>query len=358
MINYKECTALRGIAILGIMLHNYCHWLRMAVKENEFTFTAANNERLIDVMSNPDWNLPVHLLSYFGHYGVPLFFFLSGFGLVKKYEAPLLSPQLGGKPGAQESSPIWGRLLEAFLKLFRMMIIGYVLFLIVDFMTPGPHHYALLDVVAQLLMFNNLLPTPDKVIWPGPYWFFGMMMQLYIIYWLIIRGRHWAVVIALIMVCWLVQLPFLDDAMMLNRLRYNCISGMLPFGMGILIARHATIQLKKWHCWLLGVGCLALVVCGCLLSAHTWLWVPVAIVFAGIAFVKLMPERVLGWLVWTGGISAAIFVAHPALRKIFIPISHRGDIYAGLLIYVIATFVVAWLLNRIIHRPSPNPRHP
>ena len=86
VLSRKECTALRGLAILGIMLHNYCHWLRLAVKENEFTFTSANNERLLDVLGTPDWNLPVHLLSYFGHYGVPVFFFLSGYGLVKKYE--------------------------------------------------------------------------------------------------------------------------------------------------------------------------------------------------------------------------------------------------------------------------------
>jgi hypothetical protein len=164
MLSRKECTALRGLAILGIMLHNYCHWLRLAVKENEFTFTSANNERLLDVLGIPDWNLPVHLLSYFGHYGVPVFFFLSGYGLVQKYESSTLHP----------SPSTFIR--YNYLKLFRMMIVGYVLFLMVDFMTPGPHHYQLLDVVAQLLMFNNLLPTPDKVIWPGPFWFFGMMM--------------------------------------------------------------------------------------------------------------------------------------------------------------------------------------
>ena len=37
-------------------------------------------------MTQPDWNLPVHLLSFFGHYGVPVFLFLSAYGLVMKYE--------------------------------------------------------------------------------------------------------------------------------------------------------------------------------------------------------------------------------------------------------------------------------
>ena len=35
----SECAILRGIAILGIVLHNYCHWLGPVVKENEYTFT-------------------------------------------------------------------------------------------------------------------------------------------------------------------------------------------------------------------------------------------------------------------------------------------------------------------------------
>jgi uncharacterized membrane protein YcfT len=78
------------------------------------------------------------------------------------------------------------------------------------------------------------------------------------------------------------------------------------------------------------------------------------ILVAGIAFVKLMPQPVMSWLVWTGDISAAMFVAHPTLRKILIPISHRGDLYAGLLLYIVATFVVSWLFMLIINRmPKP-----
>ena len=41
LLSLAESNALRGIAILGIMLHNYCHFLGFAVKENEYTFTLA-----------------------------------------------------------------------------------------------------------------------------------------------------------------------------------------------------------------------------------------------------------------------------------------------------------------------------
>ena len=49
-----------------------------------------------------------------------------------------------------------------------------------------------------------------------------------------------------------------------------------------------------------------------------------------------------------------MFVAHPLLRKVFIPISRRGDIYDGLLLYVIATVAVSWMFMIIINRiPKP-----
>ena len=77
---------MRGLAIIGIFLHNYCHWLGFAVKENEYTFTMSKASSLMQAISNPDWNLPIHLVSFFGHYGVPVFLFLSAYGLVMKYE--------------------------------------------------------------------------------------------------------------------------------------------------------------------------------------------------------------------------------------------------------------------------------
>ena len=91
MLTKAECSAMRGIAILAIMLHNFCHFNGKIVQENEYQFIDFNNDRLWQVLSNPTELLPVHLLSYFGHYGVPVFLFLSGFGLVRKYET---SPSL------------------------------------------------------------------------------------------------------------------------------------------------------------------------------------------------------------------------------------------------------------------------
>lgn len=347
MLTRTECTALRGIAILGIVLHNFCHWLRGAVQENEYTFSIDNNQHLFNVLTHPTWDLPLQLFSYFGHYGVPVFLFLSGFGLVKKYETA--SSTLHPSP--------FTFVKYHYLKLFRMMIIGFVFFLMTDRLTPNAHHYDLLDIVSQLLMFNNLMPMPDKVIWPGVYWFFGLMMQLYIIYCLLIYRRHWAVAVTLAVLCVVIQIPFLHDSETLNRLRYNCLSGMLPFVLGIIAARQGNNLFKRpfqwWHWTALLVLGTMLTLLWCL-HPVLWIWVPVAMIPASVALVKLLPRTLLDVMTWTGTISAAMFVAHPSLRKVFIPIAYQGDVYTGLLLYLLSTIVVAWLFMLIFNKiPKP-----
>ena len=126
LLTRTECTAMKGIAILGIMLHNYCHYVRDIVRENEFTWQQSKCDRLWEVLQQPDDLLPMHLLSFFGHYGVTVFLFLSGFGLVMKYEQSPLS-EVG----------IWRFVRYNYLKLFRIFIVGFVLFTLLDAITPG-----------------------------------------------------------------------------------------------------------------------------------------------------------------------------------------------------------------------------
>ena len=371
ILSRSECSAMRGIAIIAIMLHNYCHFIGKIVKENEYMFETINNDRLWHALTHPDELLPVHLLSYFGHYGVPVFLFLSGLGLVLKYEAsPQPSPKGKGAWTLRTGSRF---ILYHYLKLLRMLIVGFTLFLMVDAVTPGRFAFHWDNVLAQLLMYINVLPEPDKIIWPGIYWFFGLMMELYIVYCLLLYRRSSWVVVVLIVVCWLLQVFCDPDGDTLNRLRYNFIGGMLPFGLGILAARipkvgarlgrfasrrtfHSqagNISFPRWE-YLVGF-----LVASCLVVAmgfwyHSWLWVPVFIIIGTIALVKMMPECVLKVFVWFGGISAAMFVAHPIARKLFITVAWRQDIYDGLMLYVIVTIALSWAVKQVIDRiPVP-----
>ena len=191
LLAMSESAALRGIAILGIMLHNYCHWLGFAVKENEYTFDAERPMQFWDKLTSFDSDLFIHFFSFFGHYGVPVFLFVSGFGLVKKYEKGLsferrvLSEDtIDSKTNLSQHSSLnaLNFMKKHFLKLFRLMIIGYVVFIIVYFLrnSNAATVFSIDHVIAQLTMVINFVyKYPDKAITPGPYWFFGLMVQLY-----------------------------------------------------------------------------------------------------------------------------------------------------------------------------------
>lgn len=337
---------MRGIAILAIMLHNYCHWLNFAVKENEYRFLSDRAQGFWDTIISPDEYLPVQLLSFLGHYGVPVFLFLSGYGLVLKYErtdAPIQRPLPFVK--------------LHYLKLLKMMVPGFVLFIIIDIMTPRSFHFHCAQMVEQALMVINLFPDPNEWIWPGPYWFFGLMLQLYIVYvFIIYRHRHWVWTITLIATCFAIQAMCNPEGDILRYLRYNCIGGILPFGLGVLAARHCGggiwESLGKWQWAILCLVCSAAIV---VMSLYIGLWyiAPVFVILATICLAKALPSWLMPYMTWVGGISAALFIIHPAMRKIFIPVSHRGDVYDGIVLYVIASIGVAWAMDILINRINP-----
>ena len=372
-LSRQACNALRGLAIIGIFLHNYCHWLGPIVKENEYQYFQHNVDWLAQVLGTPDINLPIHLLSFFGHYGVPVFLFLSAYGLVMKYEAkPHLDTNnaqmysISGKAMFNWREPL--RFIRYhYLKLFKMMIVGFVAFTMLDYLTPGPHHYAVLDIVAMLGMFNNILPEPDRIIWPGPFWFFGLMMQLYIIYRLLLYRRHWGYTVALMVICIGIQLVLgfaNPESEAMNRYRYNFMGGMLPFGLGILYARYGEKILMTFHSNITNfigvVFCLSLIysLSGSMIG---WTFVPFFICLLCVLVAELLENvnclsGIYKVLEWMGGISAALFVCHPITRKIFIPISRWGDTYAGLLLYIVSSICLAWLFTQLMKK-IPNPKY-
>ena len=371
LLTRTECTAMRGIAILAIILHNYCHYVKGIVKENEYQFFDKRIDGLWEGLTSPDEFLPMHLFSFFGHYGVPVFLFLSGYGLVRKYEKE--SRGQGHDPGENRAtSPLdsFPFLRYHYLKLLRMLIVGFVLFIMVDAVTPGrfPFHWD--NVIAQLLMYINVLSEPDKIIWPGIYWFFGLMMQFYIVYRLLLYRRSSWLVVVLIAVCWLLQVFCDPDGDTINRLRYNFIGGMLPFGLGICFGRSLgsgvgsqesgvsrillgqTLPSKVISCLLTPVSCLLIIAMS--FSFHSWLWIPVVIIIGTIALVKALPAVILKIFVFFGTYSAAIFVAHPIARKLFITVAWQRDAYDGLMLYFVAAIGLSWAVKQLIdHLPSP-----
>ena len=360
LLTRAECNALRGIAILGIFLHNFCHWLNPVVKENEYQYFQHNVDWFAQCAARVNELFPAHVISFFGHYGVPVFLFLSAYGLEMKYGNGQ------GKAPDRRRVVVSSFVRYHYLKLFKMMIVGFICFTVVDAMTAGSWHYNVAQIVGQLLMINNFYDQPDRNIWPGPFWFFGLMLQLYVVYRLLLYRRHWGWTVGLMAVCTVAQLFMDPEGENLNYWRYNFMGGMLPFGLGLLFARYGNkVMLVNLT---FGSFLMSWVVCSFFIvsasgSFYTWVIVPALVCYASVYFIKTVSTLPLPWLRarigyvlgWLGNVSAALFVIHPAIRKVFITVSRQGDIYTGLLLYAIASLGAAWLVMKLM-RHIPNPK--
>lgn len=347
-ITREQSSAMRGIAILSIVLHNFTHWLRPMVKENEYTFSQHNADRIMYELAHPASDLYAHVLSFFGHYGVPVFLFLSAYGLVVKYERS----GNGGSP--------WRFITSHYRKLFLMMLTGYSAFVLTDYMTPHPRHYEFWNVIGQLGMFSNLYADPDGSIWPGPYWYFGLMVQVYVVYRLVLhdgRGslcgrlsQRWqtAVAVLLASVTLFAQLLFDPVGEGLNWYRYNVFGALPVFVFGMLLARRGGSMALPTYAYAAGAVVFSLLCVVGSTSFGSWLFVPFMVCLAAYCTVKCLPMFALQALSWTGSVSAAMFVCHPITRKIIIPIAHRGDIATGVTLYLVTTIMLSILFNALI----------
>ena len=347
LLSRAECNALKGIGILGIMLHNYCHLLPASIKENEYGFLIQHWEQLQRYFEHGiDLRIILHLLSIFGHYGVPVFIFLSAYGLVQKYERP-------DAPRVSRFEFIGNH----YLKLFRLMILGYIVAHVSCLIIYGNWATPLKYVIGGLFMVTNVIQSPNpSFVYPGPYWFLGLMVELYIIYRLLLYrpgDSLWHGVggpVLLILVSWLPQvfLSSPDDYFTLLSMRYNFFQVGIEFALGLLCARY--LGQLNWSKWLwTGI----MVIAGVMVyysqsNYQLWLWSHPFVVLAVIGFIKITPKWLMKALVWVGALSSFIFIVHPIVRlymfdKDVTLVLVRLTAYAA--ISILAAMLYRWVLS-------------
>lgn len=371
MLSRTESLALRGFAMLAIMFHNYCHWLPGIVDGSEHSFHLEFTQRLWQEILTADAQLPLHLASFFGHFGIFVFIFLSGMGLAVKYDA---QPVKRGRF-------VW----EHYKKLFPLMFVGYALFIAVVLLyrhempyTKGqipfsadevPFHIC--NIVPQLLMIGNLLGKPSWI-YPGPFWWFGLMLQLYALYAFCLHRASCKKLLWAVILCWIPQ-AILDPALgfvgwlsgymalapeLIEFLRYNIFIGVMPFVLGILFARLPKIGalelMNRWH-WA-GVALLSTALLwACSWTFQTWLWSAVFVIVSSVAIVKSLPQCGVAVLCWFGAISAALFVSHCTARVLFIAQYAQLDVYAGVIGYLLVSVFLAQCVIVLMRTMSQKP---
>ncbi len=117
------------------------------------------------------------------------------------------------------------------------MIVGFVAFTMLDYITYGSSPVCYTCWASWRCWVCLIMYCPTRTTSSGQdhYWFFGLMLQLYIVYRLFIYRRHWGCTVGLMVVCIGIQLALGCDnpeSEAMNRYRYNFMGGMLPFGFG------------------------------------------------------------------------------------------------------------------------------
>lgn len=341
ILNRDDCQVLRGMAITCIFLHNYCHLLDGATHENEFWFSEEfNHDFWNNIFSNDAF---VHIFSYLGHWGVPVFVFITGYGLTLKYSETKEDTHVS------MTSFIWAH----YKKFFKPILLGMFFYMLVYFLINGSL-WENWDVIflTQLTLTNNLVLYPDKLIKPGPYWYFGMTMQLYLIYRIIVYRRSLHYFLCCLFLSVTALLFLYNHHYSLIWFKYNAIGWLLPFSLGLLIGkREHEPNLNRWQ-WL---G-LAFFTIGVILTGggiyYIWLFIPVFAVLFFISCCKSLNGSTYRIFHFIGDISLYIFVFHPIVRELLLTLLPMPYQYLGIYLYIVIVIVgalfISWISKKFI----------
>ena len=361
MLTKSDNHLLKGIAILSIMLHNLLHLLPRAVAENEFEFSARNIHRVVYEFhhSHDVWSIISALISHFGHYGVSIFLFLSGYGLVMKYEKSSSSIPLIPSFIWQHMKKLWGLMVPGFVVAFFFLIDWNTFTLQLKDSNP----WLTFAFLGNFFKFDTLLY--------GPWWFFSLMLQFYILYRLVLyRWKSpillWSLVLVSIIIMWWSNESHIrvsiSHSSLLRYIRVSAFGHLLPFALGISSAGWSGgVLMTRWQkqCSPLlqktiGVGTSILGFLLLFCSAFQflpWLFSPVFVIIAIVPLTVIFQRPVwrLGWE-HIGFYSSALFVYHPIIREEVLPraaqAAAQNDVVA-LMESVILFITFAYILARI-----------
>lgn len=341
-ISKEQTNLMKGYAILFIFLHNFLH-MRFC-QENEMTFSIDKSMAFFQsLVANPSdiiWNV----FSFIGWVGVPVFCFVSGYGLSVKHK--------------DNVGQVRNYVCRNYLKLFLLLFPALLLMACAKFVVRGDFHEFLCGLVTAT-MLQNLVDfiIPFRVL---IYWYFGLTFQFYLLYILFckINSRNLLFVGGITIIAQLVLNPqFFPNQSVLVWIRHNSVGWLMAFVLGIVVERwNKEISLSKVNLWIISILSFILMLV-MNLNYYSWIFVPfVALMFFySISRLTLESKILRGGkiLPWLGKYSSCIFVCHPIVRlAMYNEPKITGISYKIVLVllYVVITLLLAFVYNKLITR--------
>ncbi|ANQ48862.1 acyltransferase [Flammeovirga sp. MY04] len=315
LFSKNDTLQIKGTGILLIVLHNFFHWVQPSTGENEFFFDILFFKNYATLLIDYPEQFVNLSFSFFGHYGVQLFIFISGYGLSTSYSI--------------KTSSYFAFIKHRLLKVYPPFLIGvFVLCLYTFFLNKKVLSFQWgLSIIYKLLSIHIFLPEEALSI-NGPWWFFGLIIHFYFIFIPLQRlinrygiSGFLGINFSAYLLIFLLLEPLLEHKIYVMA---NVIGHLPEFTLGIFFASRKVISIRK--SWFF----IALITFS--LGNIFFVFYPFTFLSIIIIFLFLFQYRgsILNWMKalieFFGGYSLFIFVLHGFFRNIFISLTIEKSI--------------------------------
>lgn len=330
-ISRKTSSIMKGYAILAIALHNFIH-IKGFVKCNENSFDIFNTRTFFDHLLSGNPSIWGDFFSFIGWFGVPVFVFLSGYGLTKKYAG---TPKIQAGPYIKRN---W-------LKLFWLMLPAVLFYILCSVVNSDWDR--IVNSVFSLTLLNNFacISFPFD---PGVYWYFGLTFELYLCYLLLHRMDTKGVLITGLVFIGITAAfnptwsPLEEP---LSWVHHNFIGWLPCFIFGILCARGAIKDINIKNAALCALAIIALFAIILLMNwnYYIWLFLPFVIVVFFLLLAQLAerwkPTCAIGETL--GKYSACIFASHPIARTFTLLLKIKSSLLLEVVVFIVIAAICA-----------------
>ena len=313
-----DASVIKALAILMIVAHNYFHQVKPFPGENEMAFHAETFWKMVFQIAEHPFDAFHPIASFFGHYGVHIFLFMSGYGLTKK--------ALGyvQKHGGISWTDLWKVSLNQIAKIVTLTLVGVSILCLYKYIAWGtlPDAEFFTKYLVFLTFTENLRPG-DFGYFVSVWWFMALIVQFYLLFPIIFKGlsRHVYLTLSIGVVCQLLAVSIYEPLLEQHVLVYATPLGqMVLFMLGGYLAMGR--RLSRWI-----VLPLVVVLPLTFIDPNFFHLSFVAVtVFLMLAY-GLLRERLIAskTLLWIGGMSMFIYIVHGDLRWQVIPVVNEAQ---------------------------------
>ncbi len=337
----KEDTSLfKGIAILMIVIHNYLHLEPGFFLENEAVFDPKNVRDFINFMIPLRWYESFSgIAAFLGHYGVQLFIFFSAYGLTMQMQ----------KADNRENyvQYLWHRLK----KLYFLLLFGILVFLALNYISNGSFYgfgRTLKDTFMLVTSFANFTNSTLYKSFSGPFWYFGLMVQLYLIFPLLFRlVKKINIYIILGSVLILISALYLIDRKNDFSVFGNVIGHLPEVFLGIYFAQKGIIK-PNMILFFGSIGVFAISQFYGTVFPFSFLAITIVLLYIISSLIPAMNNYFKRTLIYIGEISMILFIVNGPMRGLSFFSKIGTELRAErVFLYLIILFALCHFLHRI-----------